>query len=295
MMSLRRTWSICFLLGFLLAACQPVISTAVLTEEPTVNPTHTPQPTLTPSKMVTPKITATIAPTQEEIPVVTASPQVTVEQEIIMGERVEIEGTDELKLVGTLYTPGDTPSPWPGVMLLHMLWGDRSSWEDFAIKLTDAGYAVLAVDMRGHGDTGGEVDWDLAGNDLQQVWNYLGARPDIDGDRMAVLGASIGANMALVTGSDNSNARTVVLLSPGLNYAGVEIRDPLLTYGERPMLIVASQEDTYAADSSRRLEEIALGETRLVMYQGAGHGLHMFEREPGLADLIIDWLDDYLH
>lgn len=295
MMSLRRTWSICFLLGFLLAACQPVISTVVLTEEPTVNPTHTPQPTLTPSKAVTPKITATTAPTQEEIPVVTASPQATVEQELLMGERVEIEGIDELKLVGTLYTPGDTPSPWPGVILLHMLWGDRSSWEDFAIKLTDAGYAVLAVDMRGHGDTGGEVDWDLAGNDLQQVWNYLGARPDIDGDRMAVLGASIGANMALVTGADKSNARTVVLLSPGLNYAGVEIRDPLLTYGERPMLIVASQEDTYAADSSRRLEEIALGETRLVMYQGAGHGLHMFEREPGLADLIIDWLDDHLH
>lgn len=293
-MSLRSISSLCCLLGFLLVSCQAVNSTAIPKEETTINPTVTPQPTLTPSKTVTPRITATIKPTQEEILAVTASPQVTVEQEIIMGERVEIEGIDGLKLVGTLYTPGDSPSPWPVVILLHMMWGDRSSWEDFAIQLTDAGYAVFTVDMRGHGDTGGELDWELAGNDLQQVWNYLGARPDIDEDRMAVLGASIGANLALVTGADNSNARTVVLLSPGLNYAGVETRDPLLTYGERPILIVASQEDTYAADSSGRLEEIALGETRLVMYQGAGHGLHMFDREPGLADLIIDWLDEYL-
>lgn len=293
-MSLRSISSLCCLLGFLLVSCQAVNSTAIPKEETTINPTVTPQPTLTPSKTVTPRITATIKPTQEEILAVTASPQVTVEQEIIMGERVEIEGIDGLKLVGTLYTPGDSPSPWPVVILLHMMWGNRSSWEDFAIQLTDAGYAVFTVDMRGHGDTGGELDWELAGNDLQQVWNYLGARPDIDEDRMAVLGASIGANLALVTGADNSNARTVVLLSPGLNYAGVETRDPLLTYGERPILIVASQEDTYAADSSGRLEEIALGETRLVMYQGAGHGLHMFDREPGLADLIIDWLDEYL-
>ena len=293
-MSLRSISSLCCLLGFLLVSCQAVNSTAIPKEETTINPTVTPQPTLTPSKTVTPRITATIKPTQEEILAVTASPQVTVEQEIIMGERVEIEGIDGLKLVGTLYTPGDSPSPWPVVILLHMMWGNRSSWEDFAIQLTDAGYAVFTVDMRGHGDTGGELDWELAGNDLQQVWNYLGARPDIDEDRMAVLGASIGANLALVTGADNSNARTVVLLSPGLNYAGVETRDPLLTYGERPILIVASQEDTYAAASSGRLEEIALGETRLVMYQGAGHGLHMFDREPGLADLIIDWLDEYL-
>lgn len=293
-MSLRSISSFCCLLGFLLASCQATNSTAVPKEETTISPTVTPQPTLTPSKTVTPQITTTIIPTQEEISVVTASPQITVEQEIMIGERVEVEGTDGLKLVGTLYTPGDSPSPWPVVILLHMMWGDRSSWEDFAIQLTDAGFSVFAVDMRGHGDTGGEVDWDLAGNDLQQVWNSLGARPEIDEDRMAVLGASIGANLALVTGADNSNVRTIVLLSPGLNYAGVETRDPLLTYGERPVLIVASQEDTYAADSSGRLEEIALGETRLVMYQGAGHGLHMFEREPELADLIINWLGDYL-
>ena len=212
----------------------------------------------------------------------------------MVGDLVELAGTDGLKLVGTLYTPGDTSSPWPGVILLHMLWGDRSSWEDFAIQLTDAGYAVLTVDMRGHGETGGEVDWELAVKDLQMVWSYLGARPDIDDYRIGLLGASVGANMAQVIAADNLNARTVVLLSPGLNYAGVEIRDPLITYGERPLLIVASQEDTYVADSSQRLEEIALGENKLVMYQGAGHGIHMFEREPGLADQIIDWLDSYL-
>jgi hypothetical protein len=84
-------------------------------------------------------MTVTFTPTEEEILASTASPQATVEQEILVGERVEIEGTDGLILVGTLYTPGDSPSPWPGMILLHMMWGARKSWEDFAIQLADAG------------------------------------------------------------------------------------------------------------------------------------------------------------
>jgi dienelactone hydrolase len=279
---------------FLLAACQPGSSTAIFSETPTVSPTSTPYPTHTPTVTETPEPTLTITPTKDQASKVTASPPATVQQEKTVGERVEIAGEDGLAMVGTFYTPSEQSPPWPGVLLLHMMWGERSSWEAYAQQLAEAGYAVLAVDMRGHGDTGGEVDWDLAGMDLQHAWNYLRERADTDEERIAVLGASIGANLGLDVAAKNSEAKTVVLLSPGLDYAGVETRDPLLIYGERPLLIVASQEDTYAADSARKLEEIALGEISLVMYQDAGHGLHMFDREPGLASLIIDWLEKHV-
>lgn len=197
-------------------------------------------------------------------------------------------------MVGTFYAPPGAGSPWPGVLLLHMLGSDRASWDPFARQLTAAGYAAFAVDMRGHGDTGGARDFNQAADDLQRVWQYFTSRSDVDGEWTAVIGASIGANMALITGTLQPAIRTVVLLSPGLDYRGVTTGDAILDYGDRPILIVASIEDIYAADSSRKLEDLARGESRLVMYEGAGHGTAMFSAEPDLASLIITWLDGHV-
>ena len=88
--------------------------------------------------------------------------------------------------------------------------------------------------------------------------------------------------------------RTAILLSPGLDYRGVTTEDRLPDYGERPLLIVASENDTYAADSSRTLVETAVGETQLQMYETVGHGTRMFAPEPGLMPLILDWLAQHL-
>ncbi len=109
-----------------------------------------------------------------------------------------------------------------------------------------------------------------------------------------MVGASVGANLALVGGSNEESIKTVVLLSPGLNYAGVETEPALSSFGDRPLLIVASQEYTYSADSSVVLEEAAIGESQLILYDGAGHGTNMFEAEPDLSVQIIDWLDAHL-
>ena len=290
----RSKLILCCLICLLLAACQSTI----ISETPTSLPTLTPKVRLIPtpeSTLISVPASSVTNPTSEDVvPEFTISPEPELGESIINGVREEIEASDGLNLVGTYYAPIDIPPPWPGVILLHMLGRDRSSWDDYARQLTRAGYAVFALDMRGHGDTGGAMDWDLAENDIQQVWNNLSTKTDIDPDRMALVGASIGANMALVAGANEAGVRTVVLLSPGLDYAGVKTEAAMVTYGDRPVLIVASQEDTYAADSSRNLEEAAIGEVRLVMYQDAGHGTHMLAGDTGLGELIIDWLDTYL-
>ena len=126
------------------------------------------------------------------------------------------------------------------------------------------------------------------------MWNHLSSKPDVDPDRVAIVGASIGANLALLTGANEEGVKTVVLLSPGLDYSGVKTGEAMAAYQNRPVLIVASEEDTYSADSSRVLEESAVGEVSLVMYQNAGHGTNMFVAEPELGELLIDWLETYL-
>ncbi len=180
------------------------------------------------------------------------------------------------------------------MILLHMIYGAQEEWGDLPKKLSEAGYAVFTVDMRGHGETGGEIDWEQSKDDLQRVWSYMTGRAEVDKTRVAIIGASMGANMALVTGAAQPEVRALGLLSPGLNYYRVTTADTLETYGQRPLLIVVSDEDSYSAESSRQLEKLAKGTAELVLYRGAGHGTAMLLSKPELADTIIRWLDDNL-
>lgn len=205
---------------------------------------------------------------------------------------VQIEAVDGQQISGTFY-PGSGSPPFPGILLTHMLGGSREQWDMLVPSLTDIGYAVLAVDMRGHGETGGEVDWERARSDTLDAWLYLSSRDDIDSGKTALIGASIGANLSLAAAASEPGINTVVLLSPGLDYRGVTTMDTLEGYGERPVFIAASTEDSYAAESSQALAETAPGEVQLHMFQGAGHGTNMLAREPQLIELILDWLEEY--
>jgi dienelactone hydrolase len=219
----------------------------------------------------------------------TATPQATRAPRIDNG--VVVEAADGLRLAGTFYTPADTPPPWPGVILLHMIYGDQKEWGDFPQKLSDEGYAVFAIDLRGHGKTGGEMDWDQSRDDLQRVWRYMTGRGEVDPNRIAIIGASMGANMALVASAAQPEVGALGLLSPGLDYYRVTTADALAAYGQRPLLIVASDEDSYSAESSRQLSELAGDSAELVMYSQAGHGSAMLQSKPELADTLIDWLN----
>ncbi|MGW8249702.1 MAG: alpha/beta hydrolase [Anaerolineales bacterium] len=269
-----------------------------------VTPTATPTSRLTPLEResshptathtlihtTSPTNTATSAPP----PTATPTPAPSSTPWLLVEDPVTILAADGVQLVGTFYAPQHPPPPWPGVLLLHMVYGSRQDWQDFVTRLTGAGYAVLALDMRAHGDSGGSLEWDKFGNDLLRVWDYFASRPDVEAGHSGVVGASIGANMALRLGASQPGVGGVVLLSPGLDYYGVTTADALETYGQRPLLIAASEEDSYAAESSRQLLKLAGGDAVLEMYSGAGHGTVMFSREPGLADLIVGWLDQKL-
>lgn len=246
-------------------------------------PTAAPQPTATPGATIAAPSTETAAPSAT-----TATPAT------VSSEAVTIAGAEGLTLHGTLYQTAGAAAQ-PGVILLHMLGGQQADWVATGLvdRLAEAGYVVLTLDMRGHGATGGAMDWSLATQDLQNVWRWFSEREAVDAARTAVVGASIGANLALRTGADEPTVATAVLLSPGLDYRGVTTEDALAAYGPRPLFIVASAEDQYAADSSRTLNEMAQGETTLEMLDGAGHGTRMFAARPELVDFIVAWLDQY--
>jgi len=201
---------------------------------------------------------------------------------------LNVIAADGTELMTVFYPPQDGPAP--GVLLLHMDGGRKEDWASFATRLQQAGYAAMALDLRGHGDSGGEVDWETGPDDVARAWAELVEQPDVGGSRTAVIGADIGANLALVVAADEPDVQAVVLLSPGLDYHGIRTEGAMRAYGERPVLIVASEEDYYAAQAARTLAGLAQEPPVLTLYPAAGHGLEMFDSQPGLADLIMGWL-----
>ncbi len=204
-----------------------------------------------------------------------------------------ISGADGLIMYGTLYAAVVRPAP--GLLLVHMQGRDRSSWEPLPARLQAAGYAVLAIDLRGYGETGGVADWTRAPADVRAALAQFAGLPGISGGQLAVIGASIGANLGLNACADQPGCAAAVLLSPGLDIRGITAADALARFGARPVLIVASETDENNPADSVTLDSMAGGDHQLLIYPAAaGHGTDMLVVQPDLIDAIVNWLVAHL-
>lgn len=208
---------------------------------------------------------------------------------------------DGLVLKGTLYLPDGVKEARPVVILLPMMANDRKSWGDFPKKLSAAGYVVLAMDQRGHGEsvwrgkkkvtysqfTNG--DFAKMVSDLDAVLAVLAKEKNADISRAGILGASIGANAALVYAAGHPAVKAVALLSPGMEYRGITTAEAAAAYGNRPALVVASKDDSYSASSAQKLAGKIGATASLKIYDGAEHGTRLFAEQKDFGQFLLDW------
>jgi pimeloyl-ACP methyl ester carboxylesterase len=217
-------------------------------------------------------------------------------------EKVSFVTDDGWEIFGSYYVSGSEHAPC--VLLLHMMPADRRSFDGFAPKLAGAGHNVLSIDLRGHGDSlykdGDKMPFDKFSDAEHQesVGDIAAAKAFLDDkgadtSRTAIVGASIGANLALVYAAGDEDVKAVVLLSPGLDYRGVMTAPAMEMYG-RPSLIAASEGDGYSADSCRELKEIADDSSELKLYDGSEHGTNIFGPEPQLETEVISWIGTHI-
>jgi dienelactone hydrolase len=205
---------------------------------------------------------------------------------------VSFKTDDGVTIAGTLYLPG---RPGPGIILLHALSRTREEWAAVAGRLADAGFVALAIDLRGHGASGPLPE----GTDLQELSKMMGdvkaaraflaSRREVLPNRIGLAGASIGANLAILLAANDPTVRSLVLLSPGIDYRGLRPEAAMKKYGDRPAMLVASQEDNYAANAARQLAGSGPGVRDVRILNGAGHGTTMLARQSDLAGALVDW------
>jgi pimeloyl-ACP methyl ester carboxylesterase len=101
------------------------------------------------------------------------------------------------------------------ILVLHGYGMMKESMAPWAFVLAQAGFRVVALDLRGHGQSTGEriAFGKYETTDLRQALDYLMAHGLCD-ERVGVLGLSYGATLALNWAARDPRVRTVVAIAP---------------------------------------------------------------------------------
>jgi len=211
---------------------------------------------------------------------------------------VTFNASDGVGLTGYLTTtPGAGPGA-PGVVLVHQFQLDDEQWGDLPEALAERGYRVLAFNLRGHGDSdpyGGGTLSDLLNDpngaplDLVAAIAYLTGPGGADAARIAVVGTSVGANLA-VAAAINDLATTYVSFSarlpPTENLAGATAS------GMSSVFYLAGENDAggQAADA-QTMHDATTAPRDVHIYLGsADHGIAILNNQPDARMRLFDWL-----
>ncbi len=123
-------------------------------------------------------------------------------------EPVTFISTDGLHLAGW-YIPSHNGAT---IILCHGLGANRLDMLPQAVLLAEHGYGSLLFDFRAHGESEGEmVTYGYAEtDDVLAAVDYLLARPDVDPQRIGILGGSLGAATAIRAAARSTHLKAVV-------------------------------------------------------------------------------------
>ena len=241
---------------------------------------------------------------------------------------VEFRTGDGVRLSGW-YVPSKAGA---AVVLLHGAGSTRSSVLDHAVVLGRAGYGVLAFDARGHGRSGGRaMDFGWYGDaDIGAAVTFLQAQPDVDDERIAALGMSMGGEEAIGAAAADRRIKAVVAegatnrvagdkswLSDeyGLRGAlqeGVErlvygaadlltaasppltLHDAVAASAPRPVLLIAGGAVPDEAKAARHIESGSPGTVEVWEVAGAGHTDGLRTDAAGWQQRVMSFLDGAL-
>jgi alpha-beta hydrolase superfamily lysophospholipase len=132
---------------------------------------------------------------------------------------VRIAADKGVTVSGLLYTPRTATAahPAPAVLVSHGYINTREMQSPFAIELSRRGYVVLAMDMTGHGYSGGIVGTDDFGGPAALA--YLRSLPMVDKARVGMEGHSMGGGPVMAAAAEIPDGYSAVVLegsTPGL-------------------------------------------------------------------------------
>jgi len=210
---------------------------------------------------------------------------------------IPLETFDRVVLRATFQLPEGLSGPFPVALLLHGFGEDRSVWFDLEARLLEEGWAVMALDLRGHGGSttrnaeriepqeGWRTDPQQFPLDLVPAINWLQTQERVSSGRMAVIGFDVGANLALIASGRYREVATAVAIN-----ANVAEAEAMAGAGQEfvPSTVQIIASSAAAAETVRQHVQ---GASRVTIVPGAG-GTIGWVATGNALDEIIRWLRD---
>ncbi len=241
-------------------------------------------------------------------------------------EKIVINGFDGEPIHLFLSLPRNARKA-PVVIALHGITESKTQWwkreGEYSFpsahrrQLLRAGYAVLALDARAHGDRILAHDFsdqsiylqrgyfqglrDIildSSKDVRRALDWVATRPDLDADRIALFGFSMGANIGFISSAideriDASVLMAAVPIPPQQEDGLTQLASPFLfapQLGHRPVLMIMAEEDSfYTPEAARALYGTIGGENKSLVMVGGGHDLPR-----STARTAVQWLETNL-
>jgi dienelactone hydrolase len=215
---------------------------------------------------------------------------------------VTITTDDDVTIHGTLYLPsGDIKG---GVVCLPMYRRTRETFKPAADLLVKQGIAVLAIDPRGHGDSGTEEHALLVSErdtevframtgDVEAAVKALRERHGVGDRPIGILGASAGAAVAVLFAAGRDDIAALALLSPG-DYLGLEASR---SAGDVNARVLITTEDTTTADpiytalfgSGAGIPEYHQDSLKDARQRITHHGTDQLNKEYGIEEKLAEY------
>ncbi|MCH7946185.1 MAG: alpha/beta fold hydrolase [candidate division Zixibacteria bacterium] len=222
--------------------------------------------------------------------------------------------SDSLRLYGDLQIPPFFLDQTPLVIALHMNRNNSRSYNDFIsfvdgnicggnpVKMYYCPY-IIAFDLRGHGrsttkgqdtttyEDRDENEYKKIPSDIAYAVNEMlsDTSLNIDTNRIYVIGASVGANVAIMLTEHLPIVSKVVMLSPGEKYIGLEPARALKLFDGK-VLIFAGKEDNYSYHSSQNFAKIDTTRIELEILETGNHGTNIINNDSTAMKRMVNWL-----
>ena len=225
---------------------------------------------------------------------------------------LEFRFGDTPSIPATLLLP-TAQSAVPAALLIHGYSSRKEHMTDsVGLALLARGVASLAIDLPLHGTRQNSLQaqsvrnpldllkhWRAASKETGLAIRYLRARNEVDRDRVAVVGYSLGSFLAVLLAADEPAIRAVVVAAGGdlptntpFTAIARTVANPLTAVRRlagRPLLIVHGRRDrTVLPEQAERLYAAA-GEPKEIRWWDAGHYL-----PPPAIDDAVGWLAERL-
>lgn len=207
----------------------------------------------------------------------------------------------------------DSPPPWPAMVILHGAGSCKENHADFGRACAASGWAAIAFDQRGHGESE-DVLTPAALGDVGRIAALLRSREEIDARRICVRGSSMGGNLAIHAAATEPAIGGVIAICPaseeGLRRALREqelemradvealdawlgehdLREAAAALAPKPLILLHAMGDERVHHTvSEELYERAGEPRRLIVVPGGHH--RSVQHDAELQALALRWLE----